>query len=68
MHRAMLRLCVLLGIIDILCRTDDKGGPIVNFLLTLKPGMTDRGGPDQSQILQLPPWAKEMMLETIKIN
>jgi flavocytochrome c len=37
------------GIIDILCRTDDKGGPIVGFLLTLKPGsscwLKGMGGP-----------------------
>jgi len=37
------------GIIDILCRTDDKGGPIVNFLLSMKPGssalMKGMGGP-----------------------
>jgi flavocytochrome c len=26
------------GIIDILCRTDEKGGPIVKFLLSLRPG------------------------------
>jgi len=26
------------GIIDILCRTDEKGGPIVNLLMSLQPG------------------------------
>jgi ferredoxin-NADP reductase len=26
------------GIIDILCRTDNKGGPIVDFLMNLRPG------------------------------
>lgn len=29
-----------LGIIDILCRTDDKGGPIVQLLTSLRPGGT----------------------------
>merc|ERR1719352_1256361 len=37
------------GIIDILCRTDEKGGPIVNLLLSMKPGsscmMKGMGGP-----------------------
>jgi NAD(P)H-flavin reductase len=37
------------GIIDILCRTDEKGGPIVNFLLAMRPGssclMKGMGGP-----------------------
>lgn len=37
------------GIIDILCRTDDNGGPIVKLLLTLRPGnsceMKGMGGP-----------------------
>jgi NAD(P)H-flavin reductase len=37
------------GIIDILFRTDDKGGPIVNLLLSMKPGMScmmkGMGGP-----------------------
>lgn len=37
------------GIISILCRTDDKGGPIVEFLMNMKPGnsalMKGMGGP-----------------------
>lgn len=37
------------GIIDILCRTDDKGGPIVKLLLSMRPGascmMKGMGGP-----------------------
>jgi NAD(P)H-flavin reductase len=37
------------GIISILCRTDEKGGPIVNLLQTLRPGssclMKGMGGP-----------------------
>ena len=26
------------GVIDILCRTDEKGGPIVNLLNSMQPG------------------------------
>jgi len=51
------------GIIDILFRTDDKGGPIVNLLLSMKPGMSclmkGMGGPRLLPDLSSPAWIYE---------